>query len=249
MTHQPEPKIAIAGGTGLIGKQIRNHLSAQALSPSTGVDAYTGERLAAALNGVEVLIDVLNSPSIAPGVVQDFFTRTTTHLTAAAKAAGVRHYLVLSIVGVDRMASSDYMQAKLEQERILRQSGLPYTIVRATQFFEFLAGIAAAYTNAQGSVVLPEGAFQPIASADVAATLAQLALSTPTNQTLDLAGPDRTTLAAAITTVLNHRNDPRPITTDPAVSYFGASCGSGELVPQGDAILAPTHLEAWLMLS
>lgn len=241
MTHNTELKIAIAGGTGQIGKLIRTHIPAAALSPSTGVNAYTGEGLEAALDGVDVLIDVLNSPSFAPGVVQDFFTRTTTNLTKAR----VKHYVALSIVGVDRMAGSAYMQAKIAQERIIRESGIPYTIIRATQFFEFLKTIAAGSTNAEGKVVLANGAFQPIAAADVAATIAEYALKPAANQTLDLAGPDRTTLAGAISKVV----PPESIVVDPQANYFGAECRNGELVPQGPAILGKLSLDAWLMLS
>jgi uncharacterized protein YbjT (DUF2867 family) len=248
MTLTTQPRIAIAGGTGLIGTKVRTHLDATALSPSTGVNAYTGEGLEQALEGVEILIDVLNSPSFETNAVKDFFTHSTTNLLASAHKAGVRHYVALSVVGADRMQASGYMQAKLIQESLITAGPIPYTILRATQFFEFLPAIAAGYTT-DGQVRIPQGPFQPIAANDVADALARLALEAPRNAIVDLAGPDPLTLESAIRKLLTARNDPRTLTLDPEATYFGAPCHDGELVPTHSTLLGTTTLDAWLMLS
>jgi uncharacterized protein YbjT (DUF2867 family) len=248
MTHTTQPRIAIAGGTGLIGTKLRTHITATALSTSTGVDAYTGDGLEAGLQGVNILIDVLNSPSFDTSAVKAFFTHTTTNLLAAARKAGVSHYVALSVVGADRMQSSGYMQAKLIQEGLITEGPIPYTILRATQFFEFLPAIADGYTD-NGEIHLPKALVQPIAASDVAATLATLALEPPHNAIVDLAGPEPLQLDAAIAKLLTARNDPRKVSVDPDVSYFGAPCHDGELVPTRPSLFGSTTLDAWLMLS
>src|SRR5690242_15580181 len=204
-------KIAVIGASGLIGSNLVDVLSADghdvvAASRNSGVDVLTGEGVAAALDGANALVDVVNSPDFSDGPVMDFFTTSTTNLAAAAKAAGVGHYVALSIVGCDGLPDSGYMRAKVAQERIITQSGLPYTIVRATQFHEFAEAITASLT-VNGDVRVPEGLIQPIAGADVAAEVARVAQAAPVNGIVNIGGPDKLTFAGLAKLALAHRGE------------------------------------------
>ncbi|MCE0764426.1 SDR family oxidoreductase [Pseudonocardia kujensis] len=242
-------RIVVVGGTGLIGKALvqalreRGHEAVPA-SPSTGVDTLTGAGVADALAGAQVVVDVTNSPSFEDGPVLDFFTRSTTTLLGAEREAGVGHHVALSIVGTDRLPEAGYLRAKVAQEKLIIDAGIPFTILRATQFFEFLGAIADSATDG-GTVTLPEGAFQPVAAADVVATLAEVATGAPLGGTLDLAGPDRRTMEAFVREALAAREDPRTVTTGPEARYFGTAIGDA-LVPAGEARLGEVRFEDWL---
>ncbi len=250
-SSSPSLKIVVIGGSGLIGKPLVASLRARghtvvAASPSNGVNTVTGEGLAAALADAHTVIDVSNSPSFEAGPVLDFFTRSTGNLVAAARVAGVRHYVALSVVGADRLPDSGYMIAKVAQETLIRGSGLPFTIVRATQFFEF-AGAIAWGSTVGNEVRVPPADMQPIAAADVSAALADLALAAPARRTLDLAGPDRLTQADFLRQELAAAGDTRPVIVDPAATYFGARLAADTLVPVGATpLLAPTRHRDWL---
>lgn len=243
-------KIVIVGGTGLIGRQLvaalarRGH-EAIAASPSSGVDILTGAGLAQAFAGAQVVVDVSNSPSFADDAVLAFFRASATNILAAARAAGVRHLVALSVVGTDRLQASGYFRAKQAQETLIAQGGVPFTIVRATQFFEFMGTIADGYTQA-GVAHLPTFALQPIASADVATALADAALAKPLSGTIEIAGPDRAPLAEFVGTWLGERDDPRAVTFEQQAVYFGAPADDRTLVPGGEARIMPTRFEAWL---
>ena len=243
-------KIVVIGGTGLIGSRVVTGLREQghdvvAASPRTGVNSVTGEGLTDALAGAVVVVDVANSPSFADDAVMAFFRASTGNLVQAAASAGVRHYVALSIVGVDAIPDSGYMRAKTEQERLIRASGLPYSIVRATQFFEFLDGIADMAT--EGSTVrLAPFLLQPVAAADVAAAVVRVALSEPIDGTVDIAGPERFSQVDAIRRLLVARHDPREIVVDPQARYNGARLSEAALVPAGEASLGRVTLEDWL---
>lgn len=245
-------KIVVIGGTGLIGKPLVQQLRALghevvAASPSQGVNAVTGEGLAAAFAGARVVVDVSNSPSFETQAVLEFFERSTRNLLAAAAGAGVRHYLALSVVGSDRLPDSGYFRAKLAQERLIQASTIPYTIVRATQFFEFAAGIA--YGGTEGDLVrLPPILMQPIAAADVSATLADLALSAPANAVVELAGPEPIRQDEFVRRHLAAAGDPRRVVADPAAGYFGTAVDDRSLTPSPGATprLGATRFEDWL---
>ena len=243
-------KIVVIGGTGLIGSQVVARLRKQghdvvAASPRNGMNSVTGEGLADALASASVVVDVPNSPSWADDAVMAFFRASTGNLVREATAAGVRHYVALSIVGVDAIPDSGYMRAKTEQERLIRASGLPYSIVRATQFFEFLGGIADMTT--EGSTVrLAPFLLQPIAAEDVAATVARVAVSEPIDGILDIAGPERFTQPDAIRRFLAARHDPRTVIVDPEARYAGARLSEAALVPAGEASLGHVTLGDWL---
>lgn len=244
-------KITAIGGSGLIGKQLVARLQALgheavAAAPSLGVDTLTGKGLAQALEGAQTVVDVSNSPSFEGQAVMEFFTQSTRNLLAAEAAAGVKHHLVLSIIGIDRLPANSYFQAKLAQETLVRESGIPFTIVRAAQFFEFAAGIA--YTAAEGDTVrLPSALVQPIASAEVADALAHLAVDAPAYGVLELAGPEALGLDEFVRGALAASRDPRPVITDETKGYFGAPLEKRSLISQsGGAILAATRLDDWL---
>lgn len=244
-------KIVVVGGSGLIGKQLVVRLrelghEAVAASPSLGVNTLTGEGLARALDGAGVVVDVSNSPSFEGQAVMEFFTKSGRNLLDAEAAAGVKHHLVLSIIGTDRLPANSYFQAKLAQETLIRESGIPFTLVRAAQFFEFAGGIA--YTAAEADTVrLPSALVQPIASADVADALARLAVGAPANGVVELAGPEALGLDEFVRRALAASHDPRPVITDETKGYFGAPLEKRSLIPQSDrAILAATRLDDWL---
>ena len=243
-------KIVIIGGSGLIGKKLagklrdRGHEVLQA-SPSTGVNALTGEGLTAALAGAAVVVDVSNSPSFEDGAVLEFFETSTRNLLAEEAVAGVAHHVALSIVGADLLDDSGYMRAKVAQEKLIQSSKVPYTIVRATQFFEFLGGIAD-YGTVDGTVRLPEARMQPIAADDVAEALVVVAIDKPSNGIVEIAGPEPMPMYEAVRRRLVAQSDPRKVIADSSATYFGTPLHAGELAPAGAARLGATSLEAWL---
>lgn len=243
-------KIVVIGGSGLIGSKLVGTLrhgghEVVAASPSTGVNTVSGDGLPDALEGAAVVVDVSNSPSFDGDVARDFFSKSCANLLAVEAATGVAHHVALSVVGTDRLQDSGYFRAKLLQENLIRQSGIPYTILRATQFFEFMVGIAGSDT--QSSVVrLSPALTQPVAADDVAETLALLSLSPPANDTVELAGPDPYRLSEVVGRVLAAKHDERLVIGDPDASYFGVHLEERTLIPVGQSILAPTSLEAWL---
>jgi len=243
-------KIVIIGGTGLIGSKMVTALRARghevlAASPSSGVNTVTGAGLAEALQGADVVVDVANSPSFEDQAVMAFFKASGRNLLAAASAAGVRHHVALSVVGSDRLPDSGYMRAKAAQEELIRASGLPYTIVHATQFFEFMGGIAAAGFDGQ-AVRLSTGMMQPMASDDVAAAMVDVALSAPVNGVVEIAGPERASMASLVQRYLRAVKDERPVVADPNALYFGTELNDTSLVPVGQARLGAITLDRWL---
>jgi uncharacterized protein YbjT (DUF2867 family) len=243
-------KIVIIGGSGLIGKKLVARLRERghevvAASPSSGVNALTGQGLSQALAGAQVVVDVANSPSIEDQAVLEFFETSGRNLLAAEAAAGVAHHVALSVVGADRLPDSGYMRAKVAQEKLIRAARTPYTIVRATQFFEFLGPIGeSAVVN--GEIRLPPAPMQPIAADDVAAGLADFATGTPANGIVELGGPEPLTMDEAVRRVLAAKGDSRPIVVDPEARYFGADVNDGSLTPGANPRLGPTRLEQWL---
>ncbi len=242
-------KVVIIGGTGLIGKQVGALLrqgghEVTAAAPSTGVNTLTGEGLAQALQGAQVVVDVSNSPSFEPAAVMDFFQTSTRNVLGAAQAAGVRHLVALSVVGTDRLPQSGYFLAKLAQEQLIRASALPHTIVRATQFHEFLGAIADAATR-EGRVHAPSAGIQPIASADVALGVARAATAEPVNGLTEIAGPVAFRMDELLRGWLQQRGDAREVVTDESAGYFGAPLQADSLLPGAGAWLAPTTLQAW----
>jgi uncharacterized protein YbjT (DUF2867 family) len=247
-------KLVIIGGTGLIGKQLVQKLRAKGhdvtpASPSTGVNAVTGEGLAAALNGADVVVDVANAPVWEDNAVLQFFQKSSRNLLAAEAAAGVKHHVALSVVGTDRLLESGYFRAKMAQEELIKaQTEVPYTILRATQFFEFVGGIAQFATAGQ-AVRLPSAMTQPIAAADVAAALADIALAPPRNATIELAGPDKIRLDDLVRQFLQATKDPRQVTTDPTALYYGLTVNDTSLTPGNCPLIGPTHFSDWLVHS
>lgn len=243
-------KVAVIGGTGLIGSKAVKLLQdvgheAIVASSRNGINAYTGEGLAEALAGADAVIDVSNMMSFDKAVITDFFDTSSRNLTSAEQAAGVRHHVVLSIVNADRLAANPYMAGKLAQEEAVAASGQAYTIVRATQFHEFTETLVGAY-SADGAVKVPDIDFQPIAADDVAAALVEAALGEPKNRPVDLAGPERGPFGSFIRTYLNAKGDTRPVEADAAVDYFGAPVVTGSLVPGGDYLKGMMTFAEWL---
>jgi uncharacterized protein YbjT (DUF2867 family) len=242
-------KVVVIGGSGLIGKKVlpllreRGHEAVSA-SPSSGVNALTGEGLAGALQGAGVVVDVSNAPAWADDAVLNFFTTSTGNLLTAGRAAGVRHHVALSVVGADRIPDSGYLRAKLAQEKLIASDEVPYTIVRATQFFEFLGTIAGG-AAADGAVHLPTAPMQPLAAADVAAAVVDVALAPPANGVLELAGPEALPIATFVGKFMTASNDPRPVAADPRARYFGAALDAQGLCPGAHPRLGPTRFEDW----
>lgn len=243
-------KIVVIGGTGLIGTQVCNNLRQQghdvlAAAPSSGVNAVTGEGLQQALAGADVVIDVANSPSFEDTAVLDFFEKSGRNLAAAEKAAGVKHHVALSVVGSERMPESGYFRAKIAQEKLIKEAGVPYSILRATQFFEFIGAIAqSGDTGAQ--IRLPAADLQPIASADVAAAVAKLAEQPPSNQTTEVAGPEKKPIATFVKTYLEHQGDPREVIADERATYFGAPIDDRTLTPGANPLVGSIRFDSWL---
>ena len=232
-------KIVVIGGTGLIGGKLVKLLQEKghevlAASPGTGVNAVTGEGLAAALAGAEVVVDVANSPSFAPADVLDFFQKSSRNLGKAEKEAGVRHHVALSIVGTDRLPENGYFAAKVAQEELIKQNGVPYSILRATQFMEFMAAIGQS-SVIDGVIRLSPALIQPVAADDVAQALADVALAAPLNGTAELAGPQAFPLEQIVRRALAAAGETRAIVTDPQAPYFGSVLQHGSLVPATDA--------------
>jgi len=243
-------KIVVIGGTGLIGSKVVTILVAHghealAASPASGVNTLTGEGLAAALQGASVVVDVSNSPSFEDAPVLEFFQTSTHNLLAAAREAGVGHYVALSVVGTDRLGESGYMRAKIAQEDMIRESSMPYSIVHATQFFEFVKSIADGST-VDGTVHLPPVLFQPVAAADVSRAVARVAAGSPLNGFAEIAGATQFRLDEFVRRGLLARNDPRRVTGDPHARYFGAELGERTLLPGDGAEIGETSFEQWL---
>ena len=246
-------KIVVIGGTGLIGSKVVRLLAehgheALAASPNTGVDTLTGAGLAEAFAGASAVLDVSNSPSFADADVLAFFTTATRNISRHAADAGVGHYVALSVVGAERMTDSGYMRAKVEQERLIASSGIPYSIVHATQFFEFVGAIAGSAT-VDDEVHLSEALIQPMAADDVAAAVARATVGTPTGRISEVAGPEQFSLAGFVRTGLAFRGDGLPVVVDPDAPYFGEKLTSHMLLPGADAQLAETRFADWLPLN
>jgi uncharacterized protein YbjT (DUF2867 family) len=243
-------KIVVIGGSGLIGKKLvktlqqRGH-DVRAASPSSGVNTLTRDGLAEALLDAKIVVDVSNSPSFEDKAVMEFFDRSTRNLVAAGAAAGIAHYVALSVVGLERLPESGYLQAKLTQENLIKNSGLPYSILRATQFFEFLPSVIAGGT-AGDTIQLSSAQFQPIATDDVVAALADLALGTPLNGMVEVAGPERVAMDALARRFLTARGDGRTVIGDRRTRYFGAELNDDSLTAGPQALIGPTAFEAWL---
>jgi uncharacterized protein YbjT (DUF2867 family) len=243
-------KIVVIGGTGLIGSKVVERLEqkgheAIAAAPNTGVNTITGEGLAEALAGAAVVVDVSNSPSFEDKVAMDFFQTAGRNITTAEAAAGVRHHVALSVVGTERLQDSGYFRAKLAQESNIKSSPIPYTIVRATQFFEFLRAIAQTATE-NNIVRLPHTLFQPMAAQDVAAAVADAALAQPANGTEEIAGPVPLYMDEAVARVLEHDKDKRKVVADPTARYYGLELTDDLLLPSAHPRLGSTNLDWWL---
>jgi uncharacterized protein YbjT (DUF2867 family) len=246
-------KIVVIGGTGLIGSRLVDKLRRAghdplAAAPDTGVNTITGEGLDEALEGAQVVVDVANAPMSDDAAVLDFFQTSSRNVVAAETAAGVKHHVVLSVVGADRLPESGYLRAKLAQEEEAKKGSAPYTILRASQFFEFIARIAD--LSAEGDTVYLAPVFvQPESADDVAAALADVAVSEPVNGIVELGGPEQFRLDELARRVLSANNDPRPVTADVHARYYGAELEEHSLTPGGDARIAPTRFEDWLSQS
>lgn len=243
-------KLVIIGGTGLIGSKLVTRLredahDAVAASPDTGVNTITGKGLADVLQGAAVVVDVSNSPLLEDAAVMEFFTTSTRNLLAAAREAGVTHYVALSVVGTERLSESGYFRAKAEQEELIKKSPIPYSIVHATQFFEFVKNIAPAATRGDKIRMAPVF-IQPMAADDVVKAVAQIAVGAPVNGIVEVAGPEQFRLDELIREELTARQDPREVVADPESRYFGALLSERTLVPGGDARLGEIRFREWL---
>jgi uncharacterized protein YbjT (DUF2867 family) len=246
-------KIVVIGGTGLIGSKLVEKLRRAgheplAASPESGVDTYTGKGLEQALEEAQVVVDVSNAPDWDDAAVLDFFRTTSRNILAVETTAGVRHHVALSVVGTDRLPDSGYLRGKLAQEEAVKAASVPYTILRATQFFEFIGRIADSSMNGD-TVHLPPVLVQPEAADDVAAALAEVALSEPVNGIVELAGPEQFRLDELARRVLSANNDPRRVTADMHARYFGAELDEHSLTPGDNPRIAPTRFEDWLRKS
>ena len=246
-------KFVIIGGTGLIGSKLVTRLREQGhqavpASPDTGVNTLTGEGLAQVLSGANVVIDVSNSPSFEDAAVLKFFETSTGNLLAAEAGAGVGHHVAVSVVGSDQVPGSGYLRAKLAQEKLIKSSSIPYSIVRSTQFFEFVKRIADEAT-VENTVRIPPVRFQPVAAEDVAKAVARVAVSAPVNGIVEIAGPQQFRFDEFIRLALRARHDPREVVTDPDAHYFGAEMTEDVLVPGAVARLGEIRFEDWLSQS
>jgi uncharacterized protein YbjT (DUF2867 family) len=246
-------KIVVIGGTGLIGSKLVNKLrqldhEVVAASPNTGVNTITGEGLPEALSGAEIVVDVANSPSFEDKAAMEFFETSGRNLFAAELVAGVRYHVALSVVGTERLLQSGYFRAKMAQENLIKASGIPYTILRSTQFFEFVEGIAQSATDGQ-KVSLPPVLIQPVVSDDVAEALADVTLGEPVNGIVEVAGPEKFRLDELVRLYLNANHDARQVITDSGARYFGIEVNDRSLTPDEGARIAPMHFEDWLINS
>ena len=242
-------KIVVIGGTGLIGSKVVAKLEAQgheavAAAPNTGVNTITGEGLSEVLDRAQVVVDVSNAPDWQDDAVMHFFQTSASNLSEAEATAGVVHHVALSVVGTDRLTESGYFRAKLAQEKLIEGSSIPYSIVHATQFFEFVDGIADAATDGN-TVRLPPAFFQPMAADDVASGVARVAVGTPVNGIVEIAGPEQFRLDELIRGVLKARNDPREVITDPQARYYAIAPGERTLLPGDDARLGEIRFDDW----
>ena len=242
-------KIVVIGGTGLIGSKLVAKLREQGheavpAAPNTGVNTLTGEGLSEALEGAQVVVDVSNAPDWEDSAVMHFFETSTRNVLEAEKAAGIGHHVALSVVGTDRLTESGYFRAKLAQEQLIQGSSIPYSIVHATQFFEFLGGIADSATDGN-TVHLPPALIQPMAADDVAAAVGRVAVGPPVNGIVEVAGPEVFQLDELIRERLSAAGDSREVVTDPEASYFGITPSERTLLPEDDAQIAETRLEDW----
>jgi uncharacterized protein YbjT (DUF2867 family) len=243
-------KLVIIGGTGLIGSKLVSKLRERgdnvvAASPDTGVNTLTGEGLTEVLQGASVVVDVSNSPSFEEKAVMEFFTTSTRNLLTATRAAGVKHYVALSVVGTDRLPDSAYFRAKIAQEKLIKESSIPYSIVHATQFFEFIKRIADEATDGT-TVRLPPVLIQPMAADDVAKAVGRIAVGQPVNGTVEVAGPQQFRFDELIREGLRARQDPREVVADPQSRYFGAVLSERSLVPADGARLGEIRFQEWL---
>jgi len=243
-------KLVVIGGSGLIGSKLVARLrehghEAVAASPASGVNTLTGEGLPEALHGASVVVDVSNSPSFEDAAVLEFFETSTRNLLEAEKAAGVTHHVALSVVGTDRLLESGYFRGKIAQERLIESSSSPYSIVHATQFFEFVKSIAQAATDGD-TVRLPPVLVQPLAADDAAAAVGRVAVGEPLNGIVEVAGPEQFRLDELVRRGLRAGHDPRQVIADPQARYFGAELGERTLVPDDGALIAETGFEDWL---
>jgi uncharacterized protein YbjT (DUF2867 family) len=250
ISERQDMKIVVIGGSGLIGSKLVTRLDGEgheavAASPDSGVDTLTGNGLSEALESASVVVDVSNSPSFDDAAVLEFFDTSTRNLLAAEAAAGVGHHVALSVVGTERLSESGYFRAKIAQEQLIRDSSIPYSIVHATQFFEFIKSIAAAATDGN-TVRLAPVLIQPIAADDVARAVGRVAVGAPANRTVEVAGPEQFRLDDLIRRGLSARNDPRTVVADPHARYFGAELSERTLVPGDGARLGKTRFEDWL---
>jgi uncharacterized protein YbjT (DUF2867 family) len=246
-------KIVVIGGTGLIGTKLVSMLRQQghevlAASPASGVNTITREGLAEALAGAQVVVDVANSPSFEDQAVMEFFETSGRNLLAAETAAGVGHHVALSVVGTERLSESGYFRAKIAQEKLIKRSPIPYSIVHATQFYEFIKSIADAATDGN-TVRLAPVLIQPMAAEDVAAAVGRIAVGSPVNGIVEVAGPEQWRLDELIRRGLSARHDPREVISDPHARYFGAELGERTLLPGDEVSLAETRFEDWLTQS
>jgi uncharacterized protein YbjT (DUF2867 family) len=246
-------KIVVIGGRGLIGSKLVNKLresgnEAVAASPTSGVNALTGEGLAEALKGAAVVVDVSNSPSWEEAAVLKFFEISTRNLLAYEATAGVGHHVALSVVGTERLLESGYFRAKIAQENLIKGSSIPYSIIRATQFFEFVNGIADFSTDGN-KIHLPSVFIQPMAADDVASAVGRIAMGSPVNGTVEVGGPERFRLDELIRRALAARKDPREVIADPQARYYGVKVSESTLVPGDEARLGETRFENWLSQS
>jgi len=243
-------KIVVIGGSGLIGTKLVNNLRQHghevlAASPASGVNTITGEGLAEALEGAQVVVDVANSPSFEDKAVLEFFKTSSRNLLAAEVAAGVGHHVALSVVGTDRLLASGYFRAKMAQENLIKASKIPYTILRSTQFFEFVSGIAQSATDGQ-TVRLSPALVQPIVSDDIADALADIAVGKPVNGTVEVAGPERIRLDELVRRYLSAKRDARKVITDAHARYFGTELNDQSLTPGDNPRIGKTRFEDWL---
>jgi uncharacterized protein YbjT (DUF2867 family) len=246
-------KIVVIGGTGLIGSKLVKKLRDQgneavAASPRSGVNTLTGEGLADVLKGASVAVDVTNSPSWEDAAVMNFFETSTRNILAHEAAAGVRHHVALSVVGTERLLESGFFRAKMAQENLIKDSSIPYSIVRATQFFEFVKSIADLSTDGD-KVLLPPALIQPMAADDVASAVGRVALGSPVNGTVEVGGPQKFHLDGLARQALAAWKDPREVVTDPHARYYGIAVKERTLVPEDDARLGETRFETWLTQS
>jgi uncharacterized protein YbjT (DUF2867 family) len=246
-------KLVVIGGTGLIGSKLVNKLRAQGheavpAAPNSGVNTLTGEGLAEVLKDASTVVDVSNSPSWEDAAVLNFFTTSTRNLLTYEEVAGVRHHVALSVVGTDQLSDSGYFRAKIAQEKLIKESSRPYTIIHATQFFEFLKGLAD-ISMVDGKVHLPPVLFQPMAADDVATAVGKIALGSPVNGIVEIGGPEQFRLDELVRRRLATLKDPREVISDPKALYSGAKVSETTLVPGNNARLGETRFETWLTQS